>query len=64
MKPPLHALEGPGEEASVNAMKSNGTCHEGSSSGPGRKAPPQALPGPEEPSWCILYSTGHPTGTP
>ena len=42
MKPPL---QGPEEEASVNAMK----------------APPQALPGPEEePSWCILYSTGHP----
>ena len=49
MKPPLQALEGPGEEASVNAMK----------------APLQALPGPEEePSWCILYSTEHPTGTP
>ena len=27
------------------------------------KAPSQALPGPEEePSWCILYSTGHSTG--
>ena len=40
MKPPLQALKGPGEEASVNAMK----------------APPQALPGPgEEPLWCILH---------
>ena len=40
MKPPLQALTGPGEEASVNA-------------------------GPEEePSWCILYSTEHQTGTP
>ena len=49
MKPPLQALPGPGEEASVNAMK----------------VPLQALPGPEEePSWCILYSTGHPTGIP
>ena len=48
MKPPLQALEGPGEEASVNA----------------KKVPPQALEGPgEEPSWCILYSTEHRTGT-
>ena len=35
-----------------NIMLTKNKCHEGSS------------PGPEEPSWCILYSTEHRTGTP
>ena len=53
MKPPLQALDGTGQDASVNAKMVNAM-----------KAPPHALEGPEEePSWCILYCTEHPTGT-